>query len=201
MGRTRAETTMINRRRETVADLYIQGWTQAQIANHLSVSQPTVCADLKAVQKQWRESSIRDFDLLRERELKKLSRLEREAWTAWERSQKPAQTAVVSTDGRSDQKTQKTVKDQIGDPRFLAEIHKCVASRRALLGLDAPERVSLTSPDGDQAYHTHVMSELMKLAEQSAGGPIVVDANFIEQTVQQQALPEPAPPQNDTHEA
>jgi hypothetical protein len=179
MGRTKKETTAIERRREAVADLYVQGWTQTQIANQLAVSQSCVSLDIKAIQKHWRESSIRDFDVLRERELKKLDRLEVEAWTAWQRSQKPAQEATISTDGNS-QRTVKKVAEQTGDPRFLEQISKCIASRRALLGLDAPQKIAPTSPDGRLPYHAHVMSELMRLAEQSRLGPIVIDSAFIE---------------------
>lgn len=100
-GLTKKAATSITRRREVVADSYIQGRTQAEIARYLGVSQPTVSTDLKAIQKQWRESAIRDFDLLRERELQKLDRVEREAWAAWERSQDPAQQSVVCTYGDS----------------------------------------------------------------------------------------------------
>jgi len=111
---------------------------------HLRVSQPTICTDLQAIQRQWRDSALRDFDLLRERELKKLDRIEREAWDAWQRSQKPAQSAVFNVDGKG-QKTQKWVVEQSGDPRFLEQVHKCITSRRALLGLDAPTRIAPVS--------------------------------------------------------
>ena len=184
-GRTKKATTSITRRREAVADAYIQGRTQAAIARDLGISQPTVSTDLKAIQTQWRESAIRDFDLLRERELQKLDRVEREAWEAWERSQKPSQQSVVSTSGDG-QRTQNTVKDQSGDPRFLEAVHKCIAGRRALLGLDAPTRIAPTSPDGEQAYHARVMSELMRLAEQSKNGPEVIDAAYISSFVSQE---------------
>jgi predicted transcriptional regulator len=178
MGRNKRETTAIAHRRQAVADLYLQGWTQTAIAKQLGAAQSTVSADLKAIEAQWRESAVRDFDIVRGVELRKLERIEREAWEAWERTKKPAQSAVMTTDGEQ-QKTQKTVKEQHGDPRFLEAIQRCIASRRALLGLDAPVRVAPTSPDGEQAYHLYVMAELMKLAEQSKSGPEVVDAAFI----------------------
>jgi DNA-binding NarL/FixJ family response regulator len=73
----------IAKRRQRVADLYIQGWTQVAIAGELRVAQSTVSSDLKRIQQAWRESSIRDFDLARELELQKLIRIEREAWSAW----------------------------------------------------------------------------------------------------------------------
>src|SRR5262245_20513131 len=106
------------RRREQVAELYVQGCNQYVIAERLGVCQATICFDLKAVRKEWRESSIRDFDTLREVELKKLERVEREAWSAWERSQKPLQSAVLNGDGAA-ARARKTVKNQHGDPRFL----------------------------------------------------------------------------------
>jgi len=176
---SRAKKAEVARRRQLVGDLYVQGWSQSAIANELSVSQPTVCIDLKHIHEEWRRSAIRDFDILRERELRKLERLEVEAWNAWQRSQKPAQEATISSDGSS-QKTIKKVSEQTGDPRFLDQISKCIASRRALLGLDAPTKIAPTSPDGVEAYHSHIMAQLMRLAEQSNVGPIVIDGDFIE---------------------
>ena len=96
MGRTPTETAQIARRRQQVAELYVKGWFQTAIAEELGVSQTTVCHDLKAIRKQWRESSIRDFDAARERELCKLDLLEREAWAAWQRSQEPAESTKVT---------------------------------------------------------------------------------------------------------
>ena len=149
----------------------------------LSVSQTTVCHDLKAIRKEWRESSIRDFDEARERELCKLDLLEGEAWAAWQRSQEPAESTRVTQDG-SGKVAQKIVQHPIGDPRFLDQVLKCIAARRALLGLDAPTRIAPTSPDGETAYHTHVMIELMRIAEQAGEGPTVIDAEHVEREVQ-----------------
>ena len=74
-------------------------------------------------------------DEAREIELQKLGRLERETWAAWERSQKPVQSAVIS--GHGDRKNERrSMKNQHGDPRFLEIVLKCIAQRRGLLGLD-----------------------------------------------------------------
>jgi hypothetical protein len=89
----------IVQRRQQVADLYLQGWTQMAIADRLQVGQATVSTDLKAIQDDWRSSTVRDLDLIREVELRKLPRLERECWAAWERSQKPSQSADIKGDG------------------------------------------------------------------------------------------------------
>ena len=132
----------IAKRREKVADLYLQGWTQCQIAEQVDVKQSTVSDDLKKIQTAWRASSVRDFDQARELELRKIDRIEREAWAAWERSQKPAQTSTTS-DETHQRKTRRQMRNQYGDPRFLEQVNKCIASRRAILGLDAPVRTEI----------------------------------------------------------
>jgi len=89
----------ILKRRRTVADLCPQGWNQTAIAEELGVAQPTICDDLRRVRAEWRESGVRDFDEARQLELMKLDRIEREAWSAWDQSKKPAQSAVVTGEG------------------------------------------------------------------------------------------------------
>lgn len=128
-------------RRHEVSELYLQGWTQTSIAAELRVTQSTVSDDIRAIQNEWRASGIRNFDLIREVELRKLDRLEREAWAAWERSQKPAESEVISGD-----RTSKSLRNQVGDPRYLEQIGKCIAQRRTLLGLDAPLQVADVTP-------------------------------------------------------
>jgi hypothetical protein len=105
------------------------------IGEKFSITQSTVCADIKAIHKSWRESAIRDFDEARDRELQKLDRIESEAWTAWETSKKPSQSAVM-TEGTVQQQTRKSVKNQNGNPRFLELIARCVAQRCSILGLN-----------------------------------------------------------------
>ena len=134
----------VAQRREQVADLYLQSWTQMAIAEHFGVAQSTISADLKAIQETWRQSAVRDFDSLRAIELQKLDRLEREAWAAWERSKKPHQAAVVR-EHSGQQSTHKTLQQRVGDPRYLDQINKCIIQRRALLGLD----LILTAPETD----------------------------------------------------
>jgi hypothetical protein len=193
-GRTHRERTGILQRRRRVAELFLQSYTQVQIAEQLGVKQPTVSADLRAVREEWRRSSIRDFDQAVEVELKKLELLEREAWLAWERSQEPQESTRVTNDGSGKgKKAEKTVRRTPGDPRFLDQIHKCIAARRALLGLDAPTRIAPVSPDGDQPYGVAVMAELMRLAEESKHGPVVIDANYIEREVERAIESQKAP--------
>ena len=167
MGRTLQEDVRIEQRRQQVADLYVKGSTQSQIARGLGVAQSTVSADLKAIRREWRDSRIRDFDEAVAMELKKLDNLEHEAWSGWERTQQPAESTKVTQDG-SGKKAEKTVKQQQGNPRFLEQVHRCIAGRRTLLGLDAPTRIAPTSPDGKEPYRLqvqHMTDEELELIE------------------------------------
>jgi hypothetical protein len=133
MARISHKKLQILKRRQQVAELYLQCWAQAAIAEHLGVDQSTVSGDLRALRREWRDSALRDFNQAQAEELQRIDRVEREAWAAWELSKKPAQSAVVNGDAGSQRKT---IKNRHGDPRMLELALKCVAQRRALLALD-----------------------------------------------------------------
>src|SRR5262245_52410817 len=139
MPHRRIRSLAVAQRRQKTADLYLQGWTQQAIADHLGLNQKTISHDIQQIRTDWRESAIRDFDLAREVELRKIDRVEREAWAAWERSQKPAQSAHIS-DETNQRTTRRHVRHQYGDPRFLEQVNKCIAARCALLGLTSTSR-------------------------------------------------------------
>jgi predicted transcriptional regulator len=144
MGRTPHETVQIEDRRRQVSELYLRGWSQADIARQLSVSQATISSDLKTIREEWRQSAIWNYDEAVSLARQQLDLLEREAWSGYQRSQQPAESTKVVQNG-SDKRAEKTVKQQPGDPRFLETIHRVIAARRALLGLDAPARVGTKS--------------------------------------------------------
>lgn len=177
-------TLAIAKRRQKVAELYLQSWTQTAIAGEVGVTQPTVSEDLMHIRREWRDSRIRDFDDAVELELRRIDRLERESWRAWFRSTEPHEVTKVTQTG-SAKKAHKTVTQRTGDPRYLEQVHKCIASRRAILGLDAPTRIAPTSPDGDESYHSHVMMELMRLAEKSKDGPLVIDEAYVVRQIEE----------------
>ena len=52
MGHTPRKKVQIEYRRTQVAELYLKGWTQAEIARKLGVSQGTISSDLKAIRKE-----------------------------------------------------------------------------------------------------------------------------------------------------
>lgn len=147
MAKRKDSDLKVAQRQQQVAELHLKSWSQAAIAQHLGVAQSTVSADLKALAKYWRESAVRDFDLCREIEVQKLNRIESESWAAWERSQKPAQSADIVGTATATAPTRKRIKNQYGDPRFLGILNQCMVSRRALLALDAAPRGPESDPD------------------------------------------------------
>lgn len=79
-------------RRRKVADLYLKGKTQWEIAILLSVSSGSVSEDLSYLRESWLKSSIRSFDEKKAEELAKIDRLEAAAWDGWERSCRDSET-------------------------------------------------------------------------------------------------------------
>jgi len=130
----RQRKLQIEERRSKVAELALKGLRQTEIAAQLGVAQATVSYDLKRIRSAWRDSSVRDFDATIVQQLDMLLLLQREAWAAWERSKTPMHTAVIEGEG-DERKTRQTIKRQNGDPRFLEQIHECLAVCRELLGL------------------------------------------------------------------
>ena len=142
----------IAKRRRVVADMYLSGTVQSEIADELAVNQSTISRDLKALQKAWLESALVDLDEAKARELAKVDNLEREYWTAWERSCEDAETVrqkgAPGAEGIKTESIEKTSKGQAGDPRFLAGVQWCIERRCKIIGIDAPTRSELTGKGG-----------------------------------------------------
>jgi hypothetical protein len=147
------KTLALLERRRSVADLALKGWTQEAIAEQLGISQATVSLDIQRIAEEYKDACLKYAEHARGIELARLQRIEREAWGGWERSQKPTQTAVLNGDdglNPNSSKARRTVKNQVGDPRFLDLIVRTSAQRRALLGLDATptdDRNESVTPD------------------------------------------------------
>ena len=128
---------VINYRRQQVAQLYLAGKYQSEIGQLLGVTQQQISQDLKAVQQQWLAASIRDFDTVKSEQLAKIDAVERAAWAAWERSLQPREVTVQEVI-EGEQRTNKVSlrkERQVGDPRFLERIQKCIDQRCDILGL------------------------------------------------------------------
>lgn len=129
-------------RRAIVSKLYLQGWYQVDIAAEVGVTQQQVSADLKVLRSQWLESSLRDFDEARDQELFKIDNLEREYWSAWEKSKQDYKKKMTKVKGgiKDPNYVEKTESEVIifGDKRFLDGVQWCITKRCEILGLNAP---------------------------------------------------------------
>ncbi|MBD1825665.1 ArsR family transcriptional regulator [Cyanobacteria bacterium FACHB-DQ100] len=155
-GRDKRPKIQRDRDRATVAELRLKGWTQQQIADYLELDQSTVSRDLKALEEQWKESALRDFDLDRAMELERLRLAEREFWDAWQRSQQSKETSIreqlrnaiadeqggsIAGDGRI--KIATRTEQKTGEAVFLNGVIKCIELRSKLLGLYAEGATNL----------------------------------------------------------
>jgi hypothetical protein len=131
-----ASPAQLQERRRRAEDRYVQGVSIAEIAAELGVSQNVVANDLRCIRIAWTLERASEGDARLELELRKIDRLEREAWRAWVRSQQDLDSTKVSRDGAKE-KAERTLRKQSGDPRFLVVVKDCVDRRCRLLGLSA----------------------------------------------------------------
>jgi hypothetical protein len=127
--------------RATIANLYLQGWTQQKIAEYLELNQSNVSRELTKIKLAWKAEATRDFDLHLTEQLRRLAMVEGEYWEAWQRSQQPKEQSLqeklseVATNGDSRTKVQRKTEARIGDPRFLEGLVRCHQERSKLLSL------------------------------------------------------------------
>lgn len=131
----RRSTSQVIRDRRRIADLYLQGWLQADIGDEIGIDQSTVSRDLKALQQEWMDATLADLDTIKAKELAKIDKLEREYYRGWVRSLQDAVTVRERASG-DEVETTTTTKPQAGDNKFLDGIDKCIARRWKVLGLD-----------------------------------------------------------------
>lgn len=148
MARLTPERAAAMARRPQVAQDYLRGETQADIAKKYGVDQGQISRDLKAIQREWLKSTTFNLDRIKAKELARLDEIERAAWEGWRLSLLNAESEkkVVIVEGKS--KIEKTSEGQSGNPRFMEVILRCIDQRCRLLGLEAPKRAELTGKGG-----------------------------------------------------
>lgn len=146
--RKAADKVAIAARREQVAEMYVRKIKQADIAEELGVSQPTIALDLKAIQKMWLESTLRNFDKAKAEQLAKIDEVERNAWLGWERSVGEHVKRRYKLTPKGVER-ERLVEELAGNSAFLRVVLDCVRERSELMGLNAPvkQEISLTFSD------------------------------------------------------
>ena len=121
----------VRQRRLRVAELATQGRTQMEIADELGVSQPTICADLKEIEAQWRQATEAQTAKRIAREIAMIEQVRRAAWQGWARSQQDQERKRVKTTATPDQdsgvKVERTKerRTQSGDSKMLQTALDC----------------------------------------------------------------------------
>lgn len=114
--------------------MYLQGYTQAKIGEHLGIHHATVSTDLKTVREMWRNSAMINMNEMLNRELTRIDVIEHEAWGEWRRSKDSFKKATKrkDKDGASDSVT---IEERTGNPAYLKTIQWCVEQRLKIFGL------------------------------------------------------------------
>ncbi len=180
-------TVTIEQRRQRVAELYVKGLSQHQIAEQVGVTQKTICKDLQVVREQWQESALLNFNERTALELARLDRLESEAWAAFERSKRDLETEtdrVETTTGGDRVITSVTKKQVNADVRYLEVIARCVELRSKITGILKPANLSMnTTVIQWDDLATHVIDDrrdtvddrIQRLLSQSRQAPAVIE--------------------------
>lgn len=148
-----------------ITEMYLKGYSCRVIAARLCehVKNPKyltyrqVNNDINAILKQWHNDRITDINKQKTIELEKIHKLEQEYWRAWEKSiedfekksKKLKGSVGLDRDGKpkspSEQEISTTEMISMGNPAYLAGIERCIERRCKILGIDAPQKMDVTS--------------------------------------------------------
>jgi len=159
----RRSASQLARDRRRIAELYLEGWLQADIAEELELSQSTISNDLNALHKRWLESSLIDFDQAKAVEIAKVDKLEREYYRAWRASKEDKEISVTEKAGGEKPRSKAQIRREgrVGNPSFLSGVQWCIERRCKILGLDAPQKMQVLS---DNDLDAAIATELARLA-------------------------------------
>lgn len=133
---------MLAERRLIAARLHKLGWTQEEIAERCGVTQEQISRDLSIVRERWAQEAVADIAEHKRRALEKIDEVEAAAWANYE-------------NGKVE--------------RALDTLLKCIERRCAILGVDAPKKVSV----GPSDIASEIERELEELASRrSATVPV-----------------------------
>lgn len=165
MARNRPKIQQQSNKAE-VARLYLEGWTQAEIAQYLEIDQSTVSRDLKKLREEWAKSAQVDIAEERGQTLAAIAQVKREYWQAWRKSKEERQTSLTeelqnATGGRVRQSTK--VEQKSGDYAALAGLLKCEELRAKTLNLFDHESHPVSSGEAINSPKTISMATIEQI--------------------------------------
>jgi hypothetical protein len=127
--------------RAAIAEAYLRGVPQYQIAAEVGLSAAQVSRDLGILQREWEARAADRIEAHKAAELAKLDTLERTYWQAWEASTQPQKrTRTADRAGAKSAEVGSVTRD--GNPAFLSGVLSCIDRRCKILGVDAPVNVN-----------------------------------------------------------
>jgi hypothetical protein len=159
-------------RRHQVAQLYLAGKVQHEIADDMGVTQQQISHDMKRVMRTWEDRMVGFITRQKAIAAAQIEWAMREAAGGWERSKEPREIteteAIQGGEEAPRHRAKRRVEGSVGNPAFLSAYQKGIDQMATLLGLNAPQKVAPTSPDGEQAWEgTQGLAILLAGAQQA----------------------------------
>lgn len=133
------KNVQVQERRSRVAEMYLRGKMQTEIAAEFGVNVAQISRDLKAIRQEWLKSRVCDFDTLKTEELAKINALEVEYWQAWQQSRKFQFKRFSGKAIRVG--VRRVVRD--GNPAFLQGVQWCISERCKILGIYEATKIKM----------------------------------------------------------
>lgn len=163
-----------------IVDVYLTTGSMRQAAKQLGMSKNAVHRAIRKARDEWRAQRIERIDEAVDKQERVLDRIAARAWQGWEASTGTAQE-VITEEGERDGKpfkiTRKKAVKQSGDPRFLAVITQVEQRRAALLGLDSPKTIDVTSVVRPIEIEVRTPGEVIAVTELLANPDRLAGAN------------------------
>jgi len=154
----REPRTRLRLREAQVLEHLLDGRTQHQIAEALSISQPAVSKIVRRVEERLLADLAYKAERQRARQTLRLEHIYGQAMHAWQDSKQEGlrrrQRKTEHDGGTGSTVAELISENRHGDPRYLDEARKALTDMRKLWGIDAPERVSI-----DASTHYASMSD------------------------------------------
>jgi predicted transcriptional regulator len=131
-----------------VAKLDRRGYSQADIARVIGVSQPQICEDLKKIREHYRAAANATYAEKVEEKRAQLREVRSQAWKAWEKSKKDGtRWAEEVTTGASGDRTKTTEakEGRLPDATYLRVVIETLRDECALDGLNQPQKLNINA--------------------------------------------------------
>ena len=132
-------------RRKRVAEMYMAGSGQWEIARTIGIERETVFLDLGYIRKAWLEKMVGDFDSRKAEELAKIDHIERRMWESYDRSCGEDQVTrtkekYTSAEGNEAYKNVVTKRKTPGNTKYIEKIQWCIELRCKIFGIIKDEK-------------------------------------------------------------